>query len=116
MDVLRRLLRRPETYVGALALIVIAVAWDTGRRPENQVTARLYVGTVRAYEAALRPVLAPAVRCRFRPSCSEYSIEAVRRFGIRRGLALTVRRVLSCRPGVPPGTTDPVPPLAKPSE
>jgi putative membrane protein insertion efficiency factor len=109
MDALRRLLRRSEVYLGAFALIAIAVAWDTGRRPENQATAWLYIGAVKTYQVALQPVLAPAVRCRFRPTCSEYSIEAVRRFGIRRGLVLTVRRVLSCRPGVPPGTSDPVP-------
>jgi putative membrane protein insertion efficiency factor len=109
-----RILRRSELYVGALTLIVLAVAWDTGRRPENQVTARVYVGAVRTYEAVLGPRLTPAVQCRFHPTCSQYSIEAVRRFGIRRGLALTARRVLSCRPGVPPGTLDPVPPLNKP--
>ncbi|MBE3072322.1 MAG: membrane protein insertion efficiency factor YidD [Acidobacteria bacterium] len=49
------------------------------------------------------------VQCRYRPTCSEYSVEAVRRFGIRRGLILTARRVLSCRPPVPRGTFDPVP-------
>jgi hypothetical protein len=109
--VVRRILRRSETYLGALVLITLAVAWDTEQRPERQVTARLYVGAVRTYEAVLGPVLAPAVQCRFSPTCSQYSIEAVRRFGIRRGLVLTARRVLSCRPGVPPGTSDPVPPL-----
>ncbi|MBE3096418.1 MAG: membrane protein insertion efficiency factor YidD [Planctomycetes bacterium] len=49
------------------------------------------------------------VQCRYRPTCSEYSIEAVGRFGIRRGLVLTARRVMSCRPPVPRGTFDPVP-------
>ena len=110
----RRGLRRPETYVGALALMLLAVAWDAGRSPERQVTARCYVCAVRAYETALGPVLAPAVQCRFQPTCSQYSIEAVRRFGILRGLVLTVRRVLSCRPGVLPGTHDPVPSAAGP--
>jgi hypothetical protein len=112
--VVRQLLRRSELYIGALALIVAAVAWDTGRRPEAQVTAKLYIGAVRAYEAAIGPLLAASVTCRFRPTCSEYSVEAVRRFGIRRGLVLTGRRVLSCRPGVRSGTYDPVPPPAAP--
>ncbi len=110
----RRILRRFEIYLGTLALIAFAVAWDTGQRPERQVTARLYVGVVRAYEAVLGPMLAPAVHCRFRPTCSQYSIEAVQRFGFFRGLVLTARRVVSCRPGVRPGTADPVPPLAGP--
>lgn len=110
----RRILGRAEIYVGALALIVLAVAWDTGRGPESQATAKLYISAVRTYEAVLGPALALAAQCRFRPTCSQYSIEAVRRFGIRRGLVLTAKRVLSCRPGVPPGTPDPVPPLDGP--
>jgi putative membrane protein insertion efficiency factor len=112
--VVRRILRRSETYVSALTLVVLAVTWDTGRRPENQVTARVYVGAVRTYDAVLGPLLTPAVQCRFHPTCSQYSIEAVQRFGIRRGMVLTARRVLSCRPGVPPGTLDPVPALNEP--
>jgi hypothetical protein len=107
-------LGRPILHGCALALIVLAVAWDTGRRPESQVTATLYIGAVRAYEASLGPVMARAVQCRFRPTCSQYSIEAVRRFGIRKGLVLTVKRVSSCRPSVPAGTYDPVPPLSEP--
>ena len=110
----RQLLRRSALYISALALVVAVVVWDTGRRPQAQVTAKLYIGAVRAYEAALGPLLAASVTCRFRPTCSEYSVEAVRRFGIRQGLVLTARRVLSCRPGVRPGTYDPVPPPATP--
>jgi putative membrane protein insertion efficiency factor len=93
-----------------VALVALAVIWDTGRAPEKQMTARAYVGAVRMYQATLRPVVARFAQCRYRPTCSQYSIEAVRRFGIRRGLVLTVKRVLSCRPPVPPGTYDPVPP------
>lgn len=114
--VVRRILRHPGLYVSALVLIVFAVAWDTGRRPGIQVTARLYVGAVRAYQVALGPVLKWAVQCRYRPTCSEYSVEAVQRFGIRRGLVLTIRRVLSCGPRVPPGTYDPVPLAGEPRD
>jgi hypothetical protein len=111
--VARRILRHPGLYVGALVVIVAAVAWDTGRRPEAQVTARLYVGAARAYQNALGPLLKRAVQCRYRPTCSEYSIEAVQRFGIWRGLSLTAKRVWSCGPRVPAGTLDPVPPAAR---
>lgn len=105
----QRWLRRPAVYVCALAAVMLAVAWDSGRAPGNQVTARVYVAGVRAYQTALGPLMRRAVQCRFQPTCSEYSIEAVTRFGIRRGLILTARRVLSCRPPVPRGTPDPVP-------
>ncbi|MDQ2774870.1 MAG: membrane protein insertion efficiency factor YidD [Acidobacteriota bacterium] len=49
------------------------------------------------------------IRCRYQPTCSEYSLEAVRRFGIGRGLQLTVRRLSSCKRDVPFGTSDPIP-------
>ncbi len=111
--VARRILGHPGLFLGALGLIVAFVAWDAGRPPQAQVTARLYVGSVRAYRAVLGPVMTRAVQCRYRPTCSEYSIEAVQRFGIGRGLALTVRRVWSCGPRVPPGTLDPVPPATR---
>jgi len=46
--------------------------------------------------------------CRFYPSCSAYGHEAISRFGAGRGLWLTVRRLLRCRPFGPSGF-DPVP-------
>jgi putative membrane protein insertion efficiency factor len=46
--------------------------------------------------------------CRFTPSCSSYAHEALTVFGARRGLWLTVRRLVRCRPLGPSGW-DPVP-------
>ncbi|MDR0640152.1 MAG: membrane protein insertion efficiency factor YidD [Holosporales bacterium] len=37
--------------------------------------------------------------CRFIPSCSEYAIGAITKYGIVKGLWLTIKRVLRCRPG-----------------
>jgi hypothetical protein len=48
-------------------------------------------------------------RCRYTPSCSAYGLEAVQRYGTRRGLRLTAGRLRRCRPGVAYGTADPVP-------
>jgi putative membrane protein insertion efficiency factor len=64
------------------------------------------LGLLRAYQLALRPLLAGA--CRFVPSCSQYAQEAVRRHGVRRGVLLAGRRVLRCHPGHA-GGYDPVP-------
>ncbi|MGF1527725.1 MAG: membrane protein insertion efficiency factor YidD [Candidatus Competibacterales bacterium] len=47
-------------------------------------------------------------RCRFEPSCSAYALEALRRFGVWRGGALTLWRLLRCHPFCP-GGYDPVP-------
>jgi putative membrane protein insertion efficiency factor len=101
--------RRPETYLCALGLFVVSALVDASRPPHQQLTARLYVGGVRLYQAVGRPLLRGRVQCRYRPTCSEYSLAAVSVHGIRRGLALTVGRIASCTPDVPLGTVDPVP-------
>ena len=67
---------------------------------------RLLIAGVRAYQVVLGAHMGNC--CRFEPSCSNYSIEALRTHGAWRGLVLTVRRVLRCRPFGPSGY-DPVP-------
>jgi putative membrane protein insertion efficiency factor len=68
--------------------------------------ARLLVGLVRVYRWGISPLLRTA--CRFEPSCSRYAEEALRVYGAIRGINLTARRLLRCRPGCP-GGYDPVP-------
>ncbi len=51
---------------------------------------------LRFYQRSISPVT-PGT-CRFRPSCSEYAVQAVQRHGAMRGAYLTVRRVLRCHP------------------
>nr|WP_229069833.1 membrane protein insertion efficiency factor YidD [Actinoplanes sp. DH11] len=50
-----------------------------------------------------------ATRCRYTPTCSAYALAAIERHGLGPGLRLTAARLLRCRPGVPFGTSDPVP-------
>jgi putative membrane protein insertion efficiency factor len=102
-------LRRPATYLVALAVTVMFLLLDSLLAPRYQVTGRLYIAGVHFYQAVGRPLLRGHVRCRYRPSCSEYSIAAVGRYGIRPGMALTIRRIVSCTTSVPLGTLDPVP-------
>lgn len=109
MPALRRCLRRPHGYLAALALSVLLAVADAGRTPERQWTAWGYVRTVEAYQRWLRPVSSLVIRCRYRPTCSEYSRQAVTRFGIARGGRLTVRRLWACRGAVAMGSLDPVP-------
>lgn len=68
--------------------------------------AHLLAFTVRLYQWTLRPLLGP--NCRFVPSCSEYTIEALERHGALRGSRLAATRILRCNPWCA-GGHDPVP-------
>ena len=61
---------------------------------------------LRGYQRWISPAFPPA--CRFAPTCSQYAMEAIDRYGLLRGAWLTVRRVLRCHP-YHPGGLDPVP-------
>jgi putative membrane protein insertion efficiency factor len=67
---------------------------------------RLLAGLIRAYQRFLSPALPPS--CRFHPSCSQYALEAVTRYGALRGSGLAARRLARCHP-FHPGGFDPVP-------
>jgi putative membrane protein insertion efficiency factor len=67
---------------------------------------RLLVSTVRFYQLTLSAVLGN--RCRFYPSCSQYTIEAIQKFGPVKGLGMGSRRILRCQPFCE-GGFDPVP-------
>lgn len=109
MSALRERLKRPQTYLAPVVLLYALAALDSLRQPSQQITARAYLAAVRGYQHYARPVLQPYIRCRYRPTCSEYSMQAVRKWGIRRGLMLTTKRLWSCTSAVSPGTPDPVP-------
>ena len=48
-------------------------------------------------------------KCRFRPTCSQYAIEAIRKYGAFRGSYLALRRILHCHPFYKGDIFDPVP-------
>jgi putative membrane protein insertion efficiency factor len=60
---------------------------------------------LRLYKGAVSPLLLPA--CRYVPSCSEYAMEAVERYGVLRGGGMALKRLLRCHPFVR-GGYDPV--------
>jgi uncharacterized protein len=66
----------------------------------------LFVLPVRLYQGTISRIT-PAT-CRFKPTCSQYAVEAVERHGVLRGGALSTWRLLRCNPFVE-GGWDPVP-------
>jgi len=62
---------------------------------------------IRLYQLLISPAL-PAGTCRFQPTCSHYSYQAIARYGLIKGGALSVWRILRCQP-FSPGGFDPVP-------
>ncbi|MEX0791263.1 MAG: membrane protein insertion efficiency factor YidD [Actinomycetota bacterium] len=68
--------------------------------------ARALVGGIEVYRRVISPLFPPS--CRFVPSCSLYTSDAIREFGAVRGVWLGVRRLLKCHP-FHPGGFDPIP-------
>lgn len=62
---------------------------------------RILIGFVRCYQFVLRPWLGPC--CRFQPSCSEYMIACLRKYGPCSGAWRGIRRILRCHPWHPGG-------------
>ncbi|AAU24307.1 MULTISPECIES: membrane protein insertion efficiency factor YidD [Bacillus] len=61
---------------------------------------------IRFYQKAISPLFPPT--CRFYPTCSNYGLEAIQRFGFIKGSYLLIKRLLKCHP-LHPGGFDPVP-------
>jgi uncharacterized protein len=68
---------------------------------------RVALFALRFYKAYLSMLFAGS--CRFEPTCSRYSYEAVERFGVRRGSWLTLKRLLRCQPLSRKFGFDPIP-------
>lgn len=66
---------------------------------------RFLIILIRAYQICISPFLTPC--CRFYPTCSEYAITAIRRYGPFRGAVLGMMRILRCHP-LHSGGYDPV--------
>jgi putative membrane protein insertion efficiency factor len=57
---------------------------------------RVAVTPIRLYQVLISPALGE--RCKYYPSCSQYAVQAIQRFGILRGLVLAAWRLLRCNP------------------
>jgi hypothetical protein len=66
----------------------------------------LIVGMIRFYQRRISPLTGPT--CRFHPTCSQYTLQAVQKYGALKGSWLGIRRIFRCHP-FHPGGYDPVP-------
>jgi putative membrane protein insertion efficiency factor len=73
--------------------------------PRNPVTG-VALGAIRVYQMTISRALPPS--CRFIPTCSEYTFEAIKRYGMAKGVWLGAKRLSRCHP-LNPGGYDPVP-------
>ncbi len=68
---------------------------------------KVLTGAIRFYQQYISPGLPP--RCRFIPTCSQYALEAVEKYGPWKGGYLAVKRLLRCHPFYKGNFYDPVP-------
>jgi len=62
----------------------------------NRIFTKAILGLLRAYKCGVSPMLLPA--CRYVPTCSEYAMEAIERYGALRGCLMAIARLLRCHP------------------
>lgn len=64
------------------------------------------VSAIEFYQVFISPLKPPT--CRYSPTCSSYAIEAIKKYGVAKGIALAVKRIARCHPWAK-GGYDPVP-------
>ena len=72
------------------------IAGIRGANDVRSALGRVAVAPIRLYQRLISPMVGQ--RCKYYPSCSEYAVQAIQRFGILRGLVLAAWRLLRCNP------------------
>ena len=61
-----------------------------------KIFTKLIIGIIKGYKFLISPLLGN--NCRYLPTCSEFSIDALREYGFFKGLLISIKRILSCHP------------------
>ena len=77
------------------------------RREVENMGKKIVIGLIRFYKVALSPYKGRSY-CNYVPSCSQYAIEAIEKYGPLKGGFLSIKRILGCHPFAK-GGYDPVP-------
>ena len=60
------------------------------------ILTKILIKLIKGYKFLISPFLGQS--CRYLPTCSEYSIEALKEFGLAKGIFMSLKRILSCHP------------------
>ena len=71
-----------------------------------KILTNILIGIIKVYKMVISPFLAPS--CRYLPTCSEYTIESLKTYGLIKGLFKAIKRILSCHPFSKKNGFDPV--------
>ena len=76
----------------------------------NQIIQGIFILPIRIYQWVISPVLQGVfgMKCRYEPSCSHYMVDAIKEWGVIKGIILGTKRIVSCSPWGGHGY-DPVP-------
>ena len=61
-----------------------------------KIISNILIGLINIYKMIISPYLTPS--CRYLPTCSEYTIECLKRYGLIKGISKSTKRILSCHP------------------
>ncbi|QJD97593.1 membrane protein insertion efficiency factor YidD [Mucilaginibacter robiniae] len=75
-------------------------------KPIKAALGALFIALIRGYQFLISPILGAS--CRYTPTCSQYGLEAIRKYGPFKGGWLTLKRIVRCNPWGGHGH-DPVP-------
>jgi putative membrane protein insertion efficiency factor len=91
----------------AAAIVALIAVHDAAVAPREAFGARAALAAIGEYRAHISPRLRGVIVCRFKPTCSAYGQESIRKYGLLRGGARTAWRIARCGPWTPEGTIDP---------
>tara|TARA_B100001093_G_C26247129_1_gene766958 strand:+ start:43 stop:294 length:252 start_codon:yes stop_codon:yes gene_type:complete len=60
------------------------------------ILTKILIKLIKGYKLMISPLLGPS--CRYQPTCSEYTIDALKEFGLIKGAFISIKRILSCHP------------------
>ena len=73
---------------------------------DKRIIIYMLISCIKIYQFFMSPILGQ--NCRYLPTCSEYSIESLKKFGIVKGIFISIKRISKCHPWGDHGY-DPVP-------